>query len=123
MNHLAPLPSPDLPVPTLLAAAGDRARVRFLEFFAANIRNPHTRRAYGRAVREFLAWCADAGVPSIAHIAPLHVGTWIEAQTPKRREPLLDARRCKLRARPGDPGGRSPPCRHRGPRGGTPRRA
>jgi hypothetical protein len=31
--------------------------VRFLEFFAANIRNPHTRRAYARAVVEFLAWC------------------------------------------------------------------
>jgi hypothetical protein len=27
--------------------------MRFLEFFAANIRNPHTRRAYGRAAEEF----------------------------------------------------------------------
>ena len=43
--------------------------MRFLEFFAANIRNPHTRRAYSRAVEEFLAWCADAGVPSIAAVA------------------------------------------------------
>src|SRR5687768_14681788 len=34
-------------VPALVAAAGDRARLRFLEFFAAAIRNPHTRRAYG----------------------------------------------------------------------------
>ena len=33
-------------VPALIAAAGDRAALRFLEFFAANIRNPHTRRAY-----------------------------------------------------------------------------
>jgi hypothetical protein len=40
--------------------------MRFLEFFAANIRNPHTRRAYYRAAEEFLAWCAGAGVPSIA---------------------------------------------------------
>jgi hypothetical protein len=29
--------------------------MRFLEFFAANIRNPHTRRAYYRAAGEFLA--------------------------------------------------------------------
>lgn len=43
MNHLAPLPSPSLPVPVLVAAGG-QARIRFLEFFAANIRNPHTRR-------------------------------------------------------------------------------
>ncbi|MGA2792770.1 MAG: site-specific integrase [Roseiarcus sp.] len=66
--------------PALVAAAGDKASTRFLEFFAANIRNPHTRRAYSRAVAEFLAWCELAGIPSIAHVAPLHVATWIEAQ-------------------------------------------
>ena len=38
-------------VPALVAVAGDRASMRFLEFFAANIRNPHTRRAYYRAAR------------------------------------------------------------------------
>jgi DUF971 family protein len=43
MNQLVPLSS--LPVPALVTAAGDRARVRFLEFFAANIRNAHTRHA------------------------------------------------------------------------------
>ena len=52
-------------VPALIAAAGERASLRFLEFFAANIRNPHTRRAYGRAVAEFLAWCDDNQVRSI----------------------------------------------------------
>ena len=39
--------------PPLIAAAGDRATHRFLEFFKANIRNPHTRRAYGRAAVDF----------------------------------------------------------------------
>jgi hypothetical protein len=43
VNPLVPISSPSLPV--LVAAAGDRASMRFLEFFAANIRNPHTRRA------------------------------------------------------------------------------
>jgi hypothetical protein len=33
-------------VPELVAAAGERAAMRFLDFFAANIRNHHTRRAY-----------------------------------------------------------------------------
>jgi integrase/recombinase XerC len=97
VNQLAPLPSPGLPVPALVAAAGDRARVRFLEFFAANNRNPHTRRAYGRAVGEFLAWCADAGVPSIAHVAPLHVATWIEAQTRELSPPSVKQRLAALR--------------------------
>ena len=63
MSPLVPITSPTLPV--LVAAAGERAGMRFLEFFAANIRNPHTRRAYARAADEFLAWCASAGVPSI----------------------------------------------------------
>jgi hypothetical protein len=57
-------------VPALVAAAGERASIRFLEFFAANIRNPHTRRAYARAAEEFLTWCADAGVPSITAVQP-----------------------------------------------------
>src|ERR1700686_4054091 len=72
-----PLAPDDLPA--LVAAAGERASMRFLEFFAANIRNPYTRRAYARAADEFLAWCASVGVPSIAAVQPVHVATWIEA--------------------------------------------
>ena len=30
-------------IPVLVTAAGERASMRFLEFFAANIRNAHTR--------------------------------------------------------------------------------
>jgi hypothetical protein len=55
--------------------------MRFLELFAARIRNPHTRRAYAGAAGEFLAWCATAGVPSIGAVQPVHVATWIEAAT------------------------------------------
>ena len=55
MNQLAPLPSPSLALPALIASADERARLRFLEFFAVTIRNPHTRRAYARAAGEFLA--------------------------------------------------------------------
>jgi len=60
-------------VPALVAAAGELASLRFLEFFAANIRNPHTRRVYARAAEDFLGWCADAGVPSITAVRPVHV--------------------------------------------------
>jgi hypothetical protein len=55
MNNLAPIPRPSV-LPSLVVAAGERGSLRFLEFFAANIRNPHTRRAYARAADEFLAW-------------------------------------------------------------------
>ncbi|MDB5395262.1 MAG: integrase [Rhodospirillales bacterium] len=79
MNQLVRIAAPSLPA--LVTAAGSRAEIRFLEFFAGQIRNPHTRRAYSRAVGAFLTWCSDAGVPSIAAVQPLHVATWIEAQT------------------------------------------
>jgi site-specific recombinase XerD len=68
-------------VPALIAAAGEQAVRRFLEFFAVTIRNSNTRRAYGRACGEFLAWCAETGVQQLAAVQPLHVATWIETQT------------------------------------------
>jgi hypothetical protein len=47
--------------------------MRFLGFFAANIRNTHTRRAYARAADEFVAWCANVAclrsMPSIGAVA------------------------------------------------------
>jgi site-specific recombinase XerD len=79
MNHALTLTAPT--VPALVIAAGDRAGIRFLEFFASAIRNPHTRRAYARAAGDFLAWCAGAGVSSITDVQPLHVAAWIELQT------------------------------------------
>jgi hypothetical protein len=80
MNQLAPITtSPNLPA--LIAASGERASLRFLEFFAANIRNPHTRRAYSRAVSEFMTCCEDNRVTSITAMQPLHVSAWIEQQT------------------------------------------
>src|SRR5712691_10925393 len=95
MNHLVPTTAPALPA--LVVAAGERAGMRFLEFFAANIRNPHTRRAYARAADEFLAWCANVGVPSIADVQPLHVSTWIEAATRERAAPSVKQRLAALR--------------------------
>ena len=84
MNELTPLPPPPsssaLALPALVASADEAARLRFLEFFAVTIRNPHTRRAYMRAAGEFLAWVAARGVTSLAGVQPLHVAAWIEAQ-------------------------------------------
>ena len=95
MNQLVPISSPSMPA--LVAAAGERASMRFLEFFAANIRNPHTRRAYARAAEEFLAWCASAGVPSIAAVQPVHVATWIEAGTRELAAPSVKQRLAAIR--------------------------
>src|SRR5215470_12981077 len=67
-----------LGVPALIADAGDQAARRFLEFFAATIRNPHTRMAYYRAVLRFFAWCDHHQLDELAAIEPLHVAAYIE---------------------------------------------
>jgi Phage integrase, N-terminal SAM-like domain len=95
MNQLVPITASR--VPKLVAAAGEQAGMRFLEFFAANIRNPHTRRAYARAADEFLAWCASAGVPSIGAVQPVHVATWIEAGTRELAAPSVKQRLAAIR--------------------------
>jgi site-specific recombinase XerC len=95
MNELVPLRSSALP--ELVTAAGDRARIPFVEFFAAHIRNPHTRRAYDRAAEKFLAWCAIVGVPSITDVQPVHVATWIEAGTRELAAPSVKQRLAAIR--------------------------
>ena len=66
-------------VPAIVASHGERAAIRFLEFFAANIRNRNTRRAYSRAVREFLAWCETIWrLQDLAAVQPMHVAAYLE---------------------------------------------
>lgn len=85
-------------LPAIVTTAGERASLRFLEFFAAGIRNPHTRRAYSQAVAAFLAWCeAGAGIRTLAGVQPLHVATWIELQTREHSAPTAKQRLAALR--------------------------
>lgn len=67
-----------VPLPPLIAQAGPQAQVRFLEFFAATIRNPNTRRAYAKAANDCLTWCLNHGVHDLGDIAPIHIDAWIE---------------------------------------------
>ena len=84
-------------LPALVMAAGESAQLRFLEFFAASIRNAHTRRAYAGAVAEFLAWCEGRRVGSITAIQPLHVAAYIEALTRSRAAPTAKLRLAAVR--------------------------
>ena len=65
-----------LVLPRLIVDAGPVAVEKFLEFFAARIANRRTRAAYGRAVGQFLAWCAARGL-GLTAVAPLHVAAYI----------------------------------------------
>jgi site-specific recombinase XerD len=65
-------------VPRVIADAGDQAARRFLEFFAATIRNKNTRMAYYRAVCDFFSWCDRHRIGGIADVEPMHVAAYIE---------------------------------------------
>ena len=73
---------PDLPpstsrLPALYASDGPTAR-RVIEFFTANINNPHTRKAYAKAAREFAEWCGRHGVGHLRDVQPIHVAAHIQ---------------------------------------------
>lgn len=71
-------------LPAIITNSGEGAARRFVEFFAVNIRNPNTRRAYARAVRQFLTWCEERGAFQINQITPLAVAAYIEERTRER---------------------------------------
>ena len=96
MNQLAPITT--LYAPAIITAAGPRASYRFLEFFTANIRNPHTRRAYARAAVEFFDWLAAHGV------------TQLTADRKRACRRLLVENSCKRRAPRRPRNCASPPC-------------
>src|SRR3954470_17655555 len=87
MNDLVPKPAArtatkvasTIFVQAAIAAAGDHAAPRFLEFFAATIRNKNTRMAYYRAACSFFAWLEQRGVTELVDIEPLHVAAYVEA--------------------------------------------
>ncbi len=64
-------------VPILIAAIGDQASWRYVEFFTANIRKPNTRRAYARACAGFLAWYDERSL-TLAGIRPFDVAAYVE---------------------------------------------
>jgi integrase/recombinase XerD len=65
-------------LPRLISAEGTDAARRFLEFFAATIRNRNTRAAYAHACAQFFAWCDDRNVRSLRDIEPMHVAAYVE---------------------------------------------
>jgi len=95
MNQLAPITESH--VPALIAASGPRASYRFLEFFTANIHNPHTRRAYARSAGEFFDWLAAKGVTQLGDIESIHVATYIEELYRARSAPAAKQRLAALR--------------------------
>jgi len=64
-------------LPVLVEEEAPDVQERFLEFFAAQIRNPNTRKAYGRAVGRFLEWAERQGL-TLPSISPIAVSAYVE---------------------------------------------
>jgi site-specific recombinase XerD len=84
-------------MPEILRHAPEQTRRRFLEFFAASIRNPNTRKAYARAAVDFLTWCEARGVTALPAIMPMHVVGWIEQLGRTHSVPTVKLRLAAIR--------------------------
>ena len=76
-------------IPVQVAAAGEEAAIRFIEFFTANIRNPNTRAAYARAVSDFFRWCEGRGLNRLSAVRPVHVAGYVEEIGKTRAAPSV----------------------------------
>ena len=76
-------------MPSVIANAGDHATKRFLEFFAATIRNKNTRMAYYRAACHFFAWVERHEIGGLADIEPIHVAAYIEVLQTTAAKPTV----------------------------------
>lgn len=63
-------------LPSLIERAGGAARFAWDEFFYAEHHNPHTQKAYMRAVKRFLAWAEGQGV-ELPAITPGMIGQYL----------------------------------------------
>jgi site-specific recombinase XerD len=83
-------------IPALYAPTVHAAK-RFVEYFAANIRNRNTRRAYLRAVLDFSSWCETQRLTNIVDIEPLHVAAYIELLGERLSRPSIKQKLAAIR--------------------------
>lgn len=76
-------------VPAIIMSASERGAYRFLEFFAANIRNQNTRAAYYRNVCAFFRWCETRKITQLEEISSFHVAGYLELLTKQRSAPTV----------------------------------
>ena len=78
MGNAIVVPETGALIPLQVAAAGETAARRFIEFFTANIRNRNTRQAYALAVSNFFRWCERRGLTELGRLEPVHVAAYVE---------------------------------------------
>lgn len=85
---LAPSVTENALVPKLIEQAGSHAKRHFVEFFSAHIRNPNTRLAYMRAVRQFANWCEESDW-TLSRLEPTIIAFYIENLQNKVSKPTV----------------------------------
>jgi len=92
----ATLAAADIVVPAFWAR-NEKTGERYVDFFTSNIRNPHTRRAYGQAATQFAAFCAQRGVSDFRHVKPIHVAAYVEQLVATHAKPTVKQHLAALR--------------------------
>src|SRR5205823_1348814 len=64
-------------VPSIVGQMGAAGRFAWDEFFRGQIRNTHTRAAYGLAAGRFLGWCEERGI-ELPRVTPGIVGDYFD---------------------------------------------
>jgi integrase/recombinase XerD len=78
-------------------AGGPKAERRFWEFFATQLANDNTRRAYFNAVRRFAEWCALRDIEALDQVQPIHVGGYLKALQARLSTPTVKQNLAALR--------------------------
>ena len=86
--HLSRCPDFGVHFSATIRRAWPQAAERTVEFFTAQIRNPHTRAAYAAAVTRFFIWCDARGL-ALTRLSPIAVATYIEEMQSMYRAPTI----------------------------------
>lgn len=94
-GHRKPiLPGEVWEMPPIISREGPKASARVIDFFAGQLRNQNTRRAYVHAISEFLRCAQDRGYP-LGKIPPGFIGAYLDsmgAAAPTQKQHLAALR-------------------------------
>jgi hypothetical protein len=84
-------------VPSIVAAHGEQACRRFLEFFVVSIRNANIRDACLRNALAFVRWRDTRGIVGLKDVESMHVAAYVEELANKRSAPTAKQHLATLR--------------------------
>jgi site-specific recombinase XerD len=89
-------PKNGIALPALFSRDPSTTR-RVLEFFTVNIRNPNTRKSYGKAAAQFAAWCEAHGIAHLRDVQPIHVAAYVDELQERIAPPSVNLQLAAIR--------------------------